>query len=805
MRKLLLVTTILCAAATARAQAVDLNLRAPVTNTGGPNQFLVGYPWGSSVGGGSQNTLSSNEESEWYSQTGVSTSNGDLVLTASPASATGANPGGLPFNSGAVSTAAMANSMPQPGGFQFDGSAGGTISITASLPVGPGLWPAIWLEPVSGQGACEVDLMEDPFDNANQYQASLHGGSGLGQVVNTSVPLTQQNTYSVSFAGNMLTYYFNGQQVAQAAKPAACNQQMYLLMNLAVGGNWPNQYGTPSPNTNASMVISNVAYTGPSGSYSGDLAGGLSTTSALADPPPVATSAVAPATDPPAASASAAPTPTTQAAASPTEIMPGSGSLTDCIGNVWTINSNNKILENGRPVPGGGDTSALTQSGCTIYGLSNGQNGSATGWFTLSSVDASGDQYWTTSPAPPGMPAPASAPAASVPLATTAANIPAATFTCSSAAPGLMALGGGSGGGFGTINGTIYSPNGTPFVPRGVDVHDNDLAAAAQQLPTQFPGINMVRVDVTSYADPSTFAAAVNTLTSQGIVVAFTDYTNSTGQDAGGGQGVVYTGAQLAAENAWFSSMASYFKNNPYVWLGTNNEPASSGGNVSSWQQSTYNAIRSTGNDNPILIDPTTASGPGNWTVGPNPSVYSTMSNVIIDAHFYGWVSGYSTDQSIVNQALASEISGLQQSAQSANGTMPVIIGEYGNSTSGTGVDANGQQVLNAVIGAAAKGIGSTAWTWDADATIGGPANDPNGDALLSGGQLTAMGQQVQQFIAGSGATGCAQTLIPNPALSQGTVTAPPLEPASPETAPALAPNTLSVPQVAALAATGTL
>jgi hypothetical protein len=103
-------------------------------------------------------------------------------------------------------------------------------------------------------------------------------------------------------------------------------------------------------------------------------------------------------------------------------------------------------------------------------------------------------------------------------------------------------------------------------------------------LPTTFPGINMVRVDVQTYSDPSTLAAAVNTLTAQGIVVEFSDYTNSTGQNAGGDAGVVYTGSELATESAWYASMASYFKNNPYVWLGTDNEPATAGGSLSDWQ-----------------------------------------------------------------------------------------------------------------------------------------------------------------------------------------------------------------------------
>jgi beta-glucanase (GH16 family) len=409
MRNALLAGTILAALPLAApAQTVDLNL-SNVSQNGTSNSWMLGFPWG----GGNQYTLSSNGEGEEYSLAGVSTnSSGDLVLTASPnPNTSGAWPTDLPYQSGAVSSASINNGMPQPGGFE---ATQGTWSVTASLPAGTGtsagIWPAIWLEPVSGNGACEVDIMEAPFNNDNKYQASLHGGSGLGRVVNTTSPLTSMNTYSVTLNGNTITYYFNGQQVAQAAEPADCDQPLYLLMNVAVGGqswSWP---GTTNSSTQfpASMVIAKVSYTpGSDGSYSGGLAGaataattaaavGTNGTAGISDPPaaasdpPAATTAAA---DPPASTATD-PSAVTSAATTATPITPGGSSVTDCSGNTWSINANNKILENGVPVPGGGDTSALTMDGgCTVYGLSNGQNGSKTGWFTLSSVTP-GNQTW---------------------------------------------------------------------------------------------------------------------------------------------------------------------------------------------------------------------------------------------------------------------------------------------------------------------------------------------------------------------------------------------------------------------------
>lgn len=175
---------------------------------------------------------------------------------------------------------------------------------------------------------------------------------------------------------------------------------------------------------------------------------------------------------------------------------------------------------------------------------------------------------------------------------------------------------------------------------------------------------------------------------------------------------------------------------------------------------------------------------------------------------YYGWESGYSTDRATVNATLASNISTIQQ-ITSADGTIPVIAGEYGNSTDGVNVDANGNQVLAAVQQAASDGelAGSAAWMYASG----------NADALLNGsGGLSSFGQEVSDYIGTTPA--CAQSPVPTasatnstsavtaPALAAAStaVTAPPLPTsASAVTAPTLTPNRLSIGQVAAMAVGG--
>ena len=88
------------------------------------------------------------------------------------------------------------------------------------------------------------------------------------------------------------------------------------------------------------------------------------------------------------------------------------------------------------------------------------------------------------------------------------------------------------------------------------------------------------------------------------------------------------------------------------------------------------------------------------------------MKNVVWDTHFYGWVPKYSTNMVTIVRALGAQISQMK-TVQSADGIVPVIIGEFGPSTTGLGgiYDANGLQVVQAVGN---SGYGTLAWAWNA-------------------------------------------------------------------------------------------
>lgn len=491
-------------------------------------------------------------------------------------------------------------------------------------------------------------------------------------------------------------------------------------------------------------------------------------------------------------------------------IKPGGGSITDAAGNVWAITQSGSITKNGNYVNGGGGTSALTigEDG-TVFGQDNGRDGNTVnsgGWFTLSGDE----QSWGKS-APPGTPATTTQPAATAQPTTTT---PAQTVSdyvgaCTTGTPNSPA----SAGGFGTINGQIYTPDGKPFIARGINIRADQLNAAVSsgQLLSDFPGINMIRLYFEGdFSDNlSSIQGSINALTAQGIVVEIEDHTGISKPP--------YTGSQLAAEQSWYSAIASANKTNPYVWFGTFNEPGN-GTNlagIGAQEQTTYNTIRSTGNNNPILMEEPSGGNPG--LVGANATGYDgagpmtgganygAMTNIIWDLHNYGWVSKYSTNQATVNAALQGSASGASgiagaQTIQSADGLVPVIIGEFGPSSDGASTDPNGDQVLQAVT---QSGYGYLAWGWNPG---------PN-DVLTNGsGALTNYGGQIAAAIksGGSGVTPCAVSAVPTavtaPDLAQTNTaeTAPAMAPAATAvTAPTLAPAPMTIDQVAAIAAGG--
>lgn len=320
-------------------------------------------------------------------------------------------------------------------------------------------------------------------------------------------------------------------------------------------------------------------------------------------------------------------------------------------------------------------------------------------------------------------------------------NIP---DTIGSSGCGQAETGAGNGQ-FQVKNGSIVDPSGAPFIAKGANAGPNDDPNAIM---AHFPGLNFVRLAVGEW-DGSTLGAVqkfVSALTPHRVVVEIEDHPWNGGDTP---QPQAYSGGQLAAESAVYAQLAAAFKNDPYVWFGSMNEPQ--GGDVTAQQVATYNAIRGAGSNAMLMMEAGAGGGnPGSVGAGPlNPAAYANMHNVAWDLHFYGWLDGGSTDQNAMNAAMVGDgnsgVTGTR-TIQSADGQIPVIIGEFGPACCDIG-SVNGEQVLEAVMNfALTKGLtrGFAGWEFIVEGE----------DSLTNGGQsLTAWGEKLALAVGSS----CAQ------------------------------------------------
>ncbi len=122
----------------------------------------------------------------------------------------------------------------------------GYFEVRARLPAGRGLWPAVWLLPSAGGWPPELDLLEQT-GGETIYQTAHTAASGRPSELDFTTRVrgaaSGLHTYGVLWTPERLVWFVDRRQTAAAATPADMDQPMYLLINLAVGGDFA---GSPS-------------------------------------------------------------------------------------------------------------------------------------------------------------------------------------------------------------------------------------------------------------------------------------------------------------------------------------------------------------------------------------------------------------------------------------------------------------------------------------------------------------------------------------------------------------------------------
>ncbi|WP_338470929.1 glycoside hydrolase family 16 protein [Niallia sp. XMNu-256] len=119
----------------------------------------------------------------------------------------------------------------------------GRIEIRAKHPAGKGLFPAIWLLPVDQtKGLPEIDIFEAIGNEPSQVYMVHHTGT-IGNLNTTHDSFILNNInefhdYALEWEENELRWYIDN-QLRFVSRSGVPNEPMYLIINLAIGGDWP--------------------------------------------------------------------------------------------------------------------------------------------------------------------------------------------------------------------------------------------------------------------------------------------------------------------------------------------------------------------------------------------------------------------------------------------------------------------------------------------------------------------------------------------------------------------------------------
>lgn len=129
----------------------------------------------------------------------------------------------------------------------------GYFELRAKIPSGKGLWPAFWLLPHDQSWPPEIDVMESVGDGTHIY-STVHSTVGPADGPEARVTGDAFHTYAVSWDAKQVIWYVDGKRIGAVPTPANLHRPMYMIANLAVGGDWP---GSPDTNTKfpAKMTI----------------------------------------------------------------------------------------------------------------------------------------------------------------------------------------------------------------------------------------------------------------------------------------------------------------------------------------------------------------------------------------------------------------------------------------------------------------------------------------------------------------------------------------------------------------------
>ncbi len=152
----------------------------------------------------------------------------------------------------------------------------GRVEVKAKIPTGKGTWPAIWMLPTENKygnwpASGEIDIMEHVGFEPNVIHGTVHTkkfnhtlGTQKGAEISVSTATTAFHIYSIEWDKNKIDFfvddekYFTFTNQHKSYKEWPFDQKFFLIINLAIGGNWGGLKGVDDTIFPARMIIDYV-------------------------------------------------------------------------------------------------------------------------------------------------------------------------------------------------------------------------------------------------------------------------------------------------------------------------------------------------------------------------------------------------------------------------------------------------------------------------------------------------------------------------------------------------------------------
>lgn len=175
-----------------------------------------------------------NNEQEYYQASNAGIEDGNLVITAKKETV-----GSNPYTSARMTTQGKKE-------FFY-----GRIEARIKIPVGQGFWPAFWMlgsdiNTVNWPACGETDIMEHINTDSTIYGTAHWDNNGhVSDGGNTTSSPSEYHVYSVEWDASSIKWSIDSVEYHETSISGSSvdefHQPFFIILNLAVGGNWPGQ------------------------------------------------------------------------------------------------------------------------------------------------------------------------------------------------------------------------------------------------------------------------------------------------------------------------------------------------------------------------------------------------------------------------------------------------------------------------------------------------------------------------------------------------------------------------------------